>query len=203
MHRDHVIAETRAWLERAVIGLNLCPFAKAVHVKQQVRYVVSEATHIEALQLQLAEELQWLAAADPAHVDTTLLIHPLLLQDFDEFNQFTGVAEETLDALGLDGVLQVASFHPQFQFAGTRPDDIENATNRAPFPTLHLLREDSLDRAVESFPQPEAIYEANIATMQRLGAQGWATLQQQCRDDALAAAPAPPPDDASSAGPAR
>lgn len=181
---DFVIAETRAWLARAVIGLNLCPFAKAVHVKDQVRYRVSEARDVESLQLDLARALQDLASTDPEVADTTLLIHPQVLQDFADFNQFLGIAEDTLAALGLDGVLQVASFHPQFQFAGTDPEDIGNATNQAPYPTLHLLREDSIDRAVEAFPEPEAIYEANIATLERLGPAGWAALRAACRQDA-------------------
>ena len=179
MNADTVIAQTRTWLEEAVIGLNLCPFAKAVHVKGQVRYVVSEATDVDALQQALAEQLQDLAAADPAQVDTTLLIHPNVLQDFEDFNQFLGLAEEMVEALGLDGVLQVASFHPQFQFAGTSPDDVSNATNRAPYPTLHLLREESIDRAVEAFPEAETIYEANIETLERLGPEGWAALQKR------------------------
>lgn len=172
-----VVDATRAWLEHAVIGLNLCPFAKAVHVKGQIRYVVSDATDPEALLETLVAQLRDLALADPAEVDTTLLIHPQVLQDFEDFNQFLGLAEEALQAMGLEGVLQVASFHPQFQFADTTPDDITNATNRAPFPILHLLREESIDRAVEAFPEAEAIYETNIRTMQRLGPEGWAALQ--------------------------
>jgi hypothetical protein len=179
MDADTVISQTRTWLEEAVIGLNLCPFAKAVHVKGQVRYVVSHAADVEALQQALAEQLRDLASADPAQVDTTLLIHPNVLQDFEDFNQFLGLAEEMVDALGLDGVLQVASFHPQFQFAGTGADDVSNATNRAPYPTLHLLREESIDRAVEAFPEAETIYEANIETMERLGPDGWAALQRR------------------------
>ena len=179
MDADTVISQTRTWLEEAVIGLNLCPFAKAVHVKGQVRYVVSHAADVEALQQALAEQLRDLAAADPAQVDTTLLIHPNVLQDFEDFNQFLGLAEEMVDALGLDGVLQVASFHPQFQFADTEPGDVTNATNQSPYPTLHLLREESIDRAVEAFPEAETIYEANIETMERLGPDGWAALQRR------------------------
>jgi len=177
-----VIAQTRAWLEQAVIGLNLCPFAKAVHVKQQVRYVVSDASTPEALQAQLRDELQALAAADPDTVDTTLLIHPAVLQDFYDFNDFLAVADDLLAELGLEGVLQVASFHPHYQFGGTAPDDIGNATNRSPWPTLHLLREASIDKAVAAFPQAEAIYEANIATLERLGPAGWAALQRRWQD---------------------
>jgi hypothetical protein len=179
MNADTVIADTRTWLEEAVIGLNLCPFAKAVHVKGQIRYVVSPATDVEALEQALLEQLRDLALADPAEVDTTLLIHPLVLQDFEDFNQFLGIAEEMVEALGLEGVLQVASFHPQFQFADTEPGDVTNATNQSPYPTLHLLREESIDRAVEAFPEAEAIYEANMETLQRLGPEGWAALQQR------------------------
>ena len=188
MNADTVIADTRLWLEEAVIGLNLCPFAKAVHVKGQVRYVVSEATDVEALQQALAEQLRDLALADPAEVDTTLLIHPLVLQDFEDFNQFLGIAEEMVEALGLEGVLQVASFHPQFQFADTEPGDVTNATNQSPYPTLHLLREESIDRAVEAFPEAESIYEANMETLRRLGAEGWAGLRRRWTRDAQDAA---------------
>jgi uncharacterized protein len=168
--------QTRAWLEKAVIGLNLCPFAKAVHTKGQIRWVLSEATEPKALLLQLVDELQHLAQADPEVVDTTLIVHPQVLQDFYDFNDFLGVAEDTLAELDLEGVLQIASFHPQFQFADAEPDDIGNATNRAPFPTLHLLREDSIERAVQAFPEAESIYERNIATLQRLGPEGWRRL---------------------------
>jgi hypothetical protein len=175
------LAQTRAWLEHAVIGLNLCPFAKAVHAKGQVRYVVSDATEPEALLAQLLDEMQRLVAADPAEVDTTLVIHPQVLNDFHDFNDFLGLAEDALADAGLDGVLQIASFHPDFQFAGTEASDIGNATNRAPYPTLHLLREASVDRAVAAFPEADTIYEANIETMERLGAEGWAALQARIR----------------------
>jgi hypothetical protein len=181
---DQAIAETRAWVERAVIGLNLCPFAKAVHTKGQVRYVVSEASDEEGLLAELCRELQTLVATDPAQTDTTLLIHPQLLNDFLDFNDFLGAADAALEQLGLAGVLQIASFHPQFQFAGTEVDEVSNATNRSPYPTLHLLREDSIDRAVAAFPHAEAIYESNMRTLEALGADGWARLQAQCKADA-------------------
>jgi hypothetical protein len=171
---DPCVAATRHWLERAVIGLNLCPFAKAVHAKGQVRYVVSRADTPEALLEDLRAELQWLAAADPQQTDTTLLIHPHVLGDFLDFNDFLALADQAVQDLGLEGELQVASFHPDYQFAGTDADDITNYTNRSPYPTLHLLREASIDRAVEAFPEPEAIYEANMATLRRLGHAGWA-----------------------------
>ncbi len=170
------IADTTRWLERAVIGLNLCPFAKAVHVKGQIRYVVSEATTPEALAEELERELEFLAEASAESVDTTLLIHPQVLTDFLDFNDFLDVADGIVDELQLDGILQVASFHPQFQFEGTEPDDITNYTNRAPYPTLHLLREDSVERAVAAFPDELAIAETNIGTLEKLGREGWKAL---------------------------
>jgi hypothetical protein len=170
------IAATRTWLERAVIGLGLCPFAKAVHVKDQIRYVVSDARNSDVLLDDLERELKSLADATRDEIDTTLLIHPRVLGDFLEYNDFLEVADEMVDALGLAGVLQVASFHPRYQFAGTEPDDITNFTNRSPYPTLHLLREASVDEAVAAFPEAEQIYEKNIETMQRLGIEGWKAL---------------------------
>lgn len=167
---------TRRWLERAVIGLNLCPFAKAVYVKQQVRFVLSDATTPEALLEQLAEELVLLRDTDPEQVDTTLIVHPDVLTDFLDYNDFLDNADAAVEALDLQGVLQVASFHPDYQFAGTAPDDIGNYTNRAPFPTLHLLREASVDRAVEAFPDPDAIVERNLRTLDGLGHAGWHKL---------------------------
>ncbi|MDZ4336666.1 MAG: DUF1415 domain-containing protein [Pseudomonas sp.] len=180
----HAIAETRAWVDRAVIGLNLCPFAKAVQVKGQVRYVVCASAEPEELLSTLIDELHALANCEPSETDTTLLIHPAALTDFLDFNDFLAVVDDSLDELGYAGILQVASFHPQFQFADTDVNDVSNATNRSPYPTLHILREASIDRAVAAFPDPEAIFEANIQTLEDLGAEGWAALQAQCRKDA-------------------
>lgn len=181
---EQVIAETQAWITHAVVGLNLCPFARAVQVKNQIRCVVSEATHIDELMAQLCEEMHILAEADPAKLETTLLIHPKVLTDFLDFNDFLELADAALEELDYDGVLQVAPFHPQFQFDGTDADDLTNATNRAPYPTLHLLREDSVERAVQTFPNAEAIFETNIATLQRVGAAGWAEIQLKIRQAA-------------------
>jgi uncharacterized protein len=172
-----VIASTRAWVDHAVIGLNLCPFARGVQVKGQVRYVLSEAVDEEALLKDLCRELLHLADADPAQTDTTLIVHPEVLNDFDAYNDFLDLADAALVSLGLEGTIQVASFHPDYCFAGSSPDDIDNATNRSPHPTLHLLREASIDRAVEAFPEAEAIYEHNVETLQRLGTEGWKDLQ--------------------------
>ena len=180
------IAETRAWVRRAVIGLNLCPFARAVDVKDQIRYVFSDATDAETLLATLVVELQRLADTDPELVDTTMVIHPRVFADFEDFNDFLELADVAVEDLDLDGVLQVASFHPQFQFADTEPDDITNATNRSPYPTLHLLREESVDRAVAAFPEAEAIFERNMATLEKLGPQGWAAVKKSWEDDAAA-----------------
>jgi uncharacterized protein len=175
---EQVITDTQRWLERAVIGLNLCPFAKAVHVKKQIRYVVSSATTIEELHTELIKELELLAETTAEKVDTTLLIHPHVLTDFLDYNDFLDVVDETLDELDLAGELQVASMHPHYQFADTQPDDMENYTNRSPYPTLHLLREDSVDKAVAAFPEADQIFEKNIATMKKLGHEGWDKLWQ-------------------------
>ena len=180
------IAETRAWVRRAVIGLNLCPFARAVDVKDQIRYVFTDATDAETLLATLVVELQRLADTDPEVVDTTMVIHPRVFADFEDFNDFLELADAAVEDLDLDGVLQVASFHPQFQFADTEPDDVTNATNRSPYPTLHLLREESVDRAVAAFPEAEAIFERNMATLEKLGPQGWAAVRKSWEDDAAA-----------------
>lgn len=171
-----VIEATRIWLEKAVIGLNLCPFAKSVYVKDQVRFVVSRARHLDAFLEELDAELDFLASADPEAVDTTLLIHPTLFPDFLHFNDMVGMAEAAVPEHELEGILQVASFHPDFQFEDTAPEDMGNYTNRAPYPTLHLIRESSLEKAVAAYPDPEAIYERNIETVEKLGLEGWKAL---------------------------
>lgn len=176
MQDEEVIAAMRLWVEKAVIGLNLCPFAKSVYVKNQVRFVVSHAKHLDGFLEDLDRELDFLADADPQDVDTTLLIHPSLLPDFEDFNDLSIIAESAVEEHGLEGVIQVASFHPKFQFADTAPEDIGNYTNRAPFPTLHLIREESLARAVEAIPNAEDIFERNIETLQKLGLAGWRAL---------------------------
>lgn len=173
---EAVIAETKNWLEKAVIGLNLCPFAKGVHIKDQIRYVVSHATTPDGLVKDLIAELEVLAEANPEKIDTTLLMHPYVMQDFLDYNDFLEVVDATVEELDLDGILQVASFHPQYQFEDAAPDDIDNFTNRSPYPTLHLLREDSIDKAVEAFPEAEQIYEKNIQTLRALGREGWRKL---------------------------
>jgi hypothetical protein len=180
MDTDAALRATRAWVEQAVIGLNLCPFAKAVQVKGLVRYVCSAARDSAALRAALRDELLHLRDTPIETVETTLLVHPWVLQDFLDYNDFLDEADALLRELGLEGTLQVASFHPDYRFAGTAADDIGNATNRSPYPTLHLLREASIDRAVAAFPEAETIYETNLRTLRALGAEGWRRLQLQC-----------------------
>ena len=173
---EEILSKTRHWLEKAVIGLNLCPFAKAVYVKNQMRLVVSHARHADDLLEELDRELDLLVATPVEELETTLLIHASLFDDFLDFNDFLEIAEGVVDEHGLDGIVQLASFHPQFQFEGTEPDDISNFTNRAPFAILHLLREESVGRAVETYPEVDTIYQNNIQTMQALGREGWKNL---------------------------
>jgi len=170
------IEATRIWVDKAVIGLNLCPFAKAVQVKRQIRYAVSGAHHAEELLDDLAIELRHLEDAEPALLDTTILIHPYVLTDFLDYNDFLEIADDLVTELGLAGELQIASFHPDYQFADAAVNDIANFTNRSPYPVLHLLRETSVERAVTSYPDTEDIYRKNIETMRRLGHAGWHRL---------------------------
>lgn len=174
-----VAARMLAWVEHAVIGLNLCPFAKAPWVKGQVRCTVSPSQDPASLLAELRAELRLLVESEPRKTETTLLVVPDQFAEFDDFNDFLDDADAAVAALGLEGTIQIASFHPRYRFAGTAHDDLDNATNRAPYPTLHLLREDSVERAVEAFPEAEAIYEANIRTLRELGDSGWAALQKR------------------------
>ncbi len=169
-------AATVRWLERAVIGLNLCPFAKGVHAKQHIHFATYLPHQADGLIEALLVEAAELMARAPSDRDTTLLIAPNTLQDFLDFNDLSARAERRLTRAGFHGMLQLASFHPQFQFAGSVADDIANATNRAPYPTLHLLREDSVSRAVEALPDAHTIFQRNIEVLRRLGAEGWAAL---------------------------
>ncbi len=171
-----VIARTVVWLERAVIGLNLCPFAKAEHLHGRIHYDVSDAKDGHQLMLDLGKSLELLLNQPPEKIETLLLIHPLVFEDFLDYNDFLVDAEDLLAKLNLEGVIQIASFHPQYQFEGTEQGDIENYTNRSPYPMLHLLREESLERAVESVPDTTAIFERNIDTMKKLGLKRWQEL---------------------------
>ena len=179
VEQGDIVAATRHWLEVAVIGLNLCPFAKAVHVKHQIRYAVTQANSDSELLAVLRDELSLLAKADANDIDTTLLIHPQALTDFIDYTAFLRQADRLLRSHGHEGTLEIASFHPAYEFAGSAPDDIENCSNRSPYPMLHLLREDSIERAVAAFPDAGEIYERNIETLRRLGHTGWQRLFTQ------------------------
>jgi len=181
---DHVSATTRAWIENVVIALNLCPFAKPVFANDLVRYAVSTATNEDELLRDLRYELEHLAATAPDEIETTLLIHPRTFTDFFEFNDFLDVADALVEVLGYTGVLQIASFHPLYQFAGCPATDVTNATNRSPYPTLHLLREASIERALTNFPSPDSIYHNNLLTLTKLGTDGWNRLRAQYMNDA-------------------
>lgn len=176
MTDEDVLAQTRRWLEQAVIGLNLCPFAKSVYVKDQVRLVVSRARHLDAFLDDLDRELELLKTTPADVVDTTLLIHPTLFPDFLDFNDFLDVANDVLTEHGLEGVVQIAPFHPHFVFEGEPDGDMSHFTNRSPFATLHLIREDSLERAIASFGDTDVIYERNMEVLRQLGPEGWRRL---------------------------
>lgn len=176
---EAIIAETRHWLISTVIGLNLCPFARAVHAGNRVRYVVSAAATTAELVDDLEHELQFLERADSDETETTLLIHPLVLDEFLDYNDFLADADRLIESLQLDGVIQIASFHPQYQFADLASADIGNYTNRSPYPTLHLLRESSVLRATQSMSDTREIYQTNLKTMQALGLDGWLALSKQ------------------------
>jgi uncharacterized protein len=174
---NEIKERTKNWVEKAVIGLNLCPFAKAVYATDKVRYFVSPATNAEELAADLITELQHLNALSPDVTDTTLVIHPNALLEFLDFNDFLDVADAAIDELGLTSEFQIASFHPQYQFEGTDPEDIENYTNRAPYPILQLLRESSVEKGLSAFADPDEIFKRNIETMRRLGHEGWKNLK--------------------------
>jgi uncharacterized protein len=176
MTSDEIIAATRRWLERSVIGLNLCPFAEGVYRGGRVLFRVSETRSASGLLEELRAELTGLRDADPLDRETTLLIHPWVLADFIEYNEFLDVCEAAIVDLSLEGELQVASFHPQYRFEGSGPEDIENYTNRSPYPMLHLLREASIDRAIAAVPDTDEIYRRNIRTLRELGHEGWQRL---------------------------
>jgi hypothetical protein len=181
MHPDPatIIERTQAWIEGVVIGLNLCPFAGRPWREGRVDIRVSDAEQPERLAEDLAEALRALYAADPAECETLLLVHPRVLGDFLDYNDFLDVADELIEQMGLAGEFQIASFHPDYQFADTDPDDRSNWTNRSPFPMLHLLREASISEATDRLDHPDAIYERNIRTLEGLEDKAWSELFDQ------------------------
>lgn len=171
-----IIDHTRQWLEKAVIGLNLCPFAKAPYIKNRVRIVVSRAKHTDGFLEDIDRELLYLASVPAEEIETTLLVHPGLYNDFLKFNDILDFADQAVIDQDLEGIIQIAPFHPRFQFAGTDPDDISNYTNRSPYPTLHLIREESIGKAVEAIPDAAKIFERNIRLLEEMGHEGWRKL---------------------------
>lgn len=165
---EEMTKDVSRWVDDVVIGLNLCPFAKAVFSKQQIRYAVVRATSTDQVADALCDEMALLAKTDPEEIDTTLLIVRGALDTFDDFNDFLSVADALIEGLGFTSVFQIASFHPRYQFVDTAANDVTNFTNRAPFPILHILREDSVERAVDAFPDAATIYERNMETMRGL-----------------------------------
>jgi hypothetical protein len=180
LDEETVIAQTRCWIERVVMQYNLCPFAHKPVQGGQVRYRVSEAKDPEALVQELIDELETLRASDAQQVETTVLIHPYVLEDFLDYNDFLDVVDQLLEQGGYADDFQVASLHPDYQFADTGPDDAENYTNRSPYPVLHLLREASVDRVLEKYPDPDAIPGRNIETMNRLGVEQIRQILHEC-----------------------
>lgn len=178
---EAIILAVRKWVETFVVGMNLCPFAKRELVKGRVRFVTTAASTQEELLTVLHAELEVLNA-DPS-VETTLLIHPDVLQDFYDYNDFLSFADSLLVDMALEGTYQIASFHPDYQFGGTHPDDAENYTNRAPYPVLHLLREESLERVIADYPDVDDIPERNIELMNKLGAAKLQALLQSCSEE--------------------
>ncbi|ULJ59709.1 DUF1415 domain-containing protein [Wielerella bovis] len=176
MNDQTIIQHTTEWLEKAVIGLNLCPFAKAPHAKKQIRIAISHAKHLDAFLEDLDKEIQRLLNTLAEELETTLLVHPTLFPDFLLFNDVLDLAEQAIADNQAEGIIQIAPFHPQFQFADTEADNISNYTNRSPYPTLHLIREDSIAKAVQAFPDPSLIFERNIKTLEEMGHEGWAKL---------------------------
>ncbi|ULJ68735.1 DUF1415 domain-containing protein [Wielerella bovis] len=176
MNDQTIIQHTTEWLEKAVIGLNLCPFAKAPHAKKQIRIAISHAKHLDAFLEDLDSEIQRLLNTSAEELETTLLVHPTLFPDFLLFNDVLDFADQAIADNQVEGIIQIAPFHPQFQFADSEADDISNYTNRSPYPTLHLIREDSIAKAVQAFPDPSLIFERNIKTLEEMGHEGWAKL---------------------------
>lgn len=167
--KEQIIETTKLWLERFVIGLNLCPFAKHPFKNGKIRYIVFEDNDLEKLTELLLKEANELIETTPSVLETTLIILPEILDEFEEYLDYVEMAEFIFAEVELEGVIQLASFHPDYQFEDTEPTDVENYTNRSPFPMLHLIREDSITRAIEAYPEVGNIPETNIETMNNLG----------------------------------
>ncbi len=177
-HDEKIVQPVRQWVEALVVGMNLCPFAKRELVNNRVRFATTTSVTKEQLLMALQSELDLLNT--DSSIETTLLIHPGVLQDFYDYNQFLNYADSLLAEMGLEGIFQIASFHPDYQFNGTKPDDVENYTNRSPHPMLHLIREASLERAIANYPEADQIPQRNIALMNDLGQDKLQALLKSC-----------------------
>lgn len=179
-HIGKITRETRAWLEAFVVGLNLCPFARSELQQDRVRIVVSAATDDSELLERMGAEIQLLD--ETPSVATTLIVHPAVLIDFHDYHQFLPRANRLLKSQGWKGVFQIATFHPDYQFASTEQNDTENYTNRSPYPMIHILREASLERAIDSYPEVDDIPARNIALMNDMGHDKLRKLWRSCFD---------------------
>ncbi|MCP3689246.1 MAG: DUF1415 domain-containing protein [Gammaproteobacteria bacterium] len=177
-HDEKIAQPVRQWVEALVVGMNLCPFAKRELVNNKIRFATTTSITKEQLLMALQAELNLLNT--DSSIETTLLIHPGVLQDFHDYNQFLNYADSLLVEMGLDGTYQIASFHPEYQFDGTQQDDAENYTNRSPYPMLHLIREASLERAIANYPQVDQIPQRNIELMNELGQDKLEALLRSC-----------------------
>lgn len=177
---NRIMSTVQHWVNTFVVGLNVCPFAKRELIKNRVRFCVSRADTRILLTVDLERELK-LLQRDSA-IETVLLIHPTVLLNFYDYNDYLHTANTLVHNMGLEGVFQVASFHPNYQFAGTEPDDAENYTNRSPYPILHLLRETSLTAAIDGHADADGIPDKNIELMNTLGAQHLEGLLKRCFD---------------------
>ncbi|MEA3404118.1 MAG: DUF1415 domain-containing protein [Pseudomonadota bacterium] len=176
VERSDIDKAMHHWLEQVVIGLNLCPFASLPHLQKRVRIISSDCTDQTCLLDDLSTELERMADHSPKELETTLIAIPEMLHDFYDYNQFLDLVDHLLVEQGWEGHFQVASFHPDYQFGGTQPDDTENLTNRSPYPVLHIIREASLEQAIKHYPNPEQIPERNIETVNNLTPEQKATL---------------------------
>ncbi|MEM8500444.1 MAG: DUF1415 domain-containing protein [Pseudomonadota bacterium] len=169
---------TRQWVNNVVVGLNLCPFAKREFMNDKLRFAVTDSTTIERLLEDLLDELNLLCCQ--AEIETTLLIHPQVLVDFFDFNDFLAAANDLIVDREFEGIFQLASFHPNYQFAGVDENDASNYTNRSPYPMIHILREESLSRTIDAYPDVDAIPERNVALMREMGGSKLRELLRSC-----------------------
>ena len=175
-----IIEQVSCWLETLVIGEGLCPFARQPYQAGRIRFVVSRAEDEETLLIELLRELLYLRETPREEAETSLLILPQMLQDFLDYNDFLDPVDALLEQEQMGGEFQIATMHPNYQFADTDFDDAQNYSNRSPYPILHLLREESLSHALEQFPHPEQIPERNIRHMQSLGSAALQQMLSQC-----------------------